>query len=76
MAISEDQRILSIENRLNSLVARVSELERRLSELELSAGIERQPPRTRQPAPASGVEHKYLSRSIERARRDYERKYR
>ena len=66
------ERILSLENKLNLLATRLSDLERRLSALEQSFGT----PKPVLRPEAQKIQHVYLSRTIDRAKRDYERKYR
>ncbi len=72
----EDERILSLENKLNSLMVRLLDLERRLGALERGAGVS-QPGQPKAPkAPETGEKHAYLRRTIIKAKRDYEHKYR
>lgn len=73
MTTSKDEHILSIENRLNLLMNRLSDLERRLSALERGAGVPNPAAQTSRP-PTKNIEHNYLRRAINTARRDYERK--
>jgi hypothetical protein len=74
-----DPRALQLEERLNSLHARISELERRIIALERSLTSSKQSgQQPTQPAPSqpkTEAGHKYLSRAISMAKRDYDRKY-
>ena len=72
----KDERILSIENKLNSLAVRLADLERRLIALEQATGISKPAAHAPQPVAATNVNYNYLHRSIDRAKRDYEHKYR
>lgn len=72
----KDERILSIENRLNSLAVRLADLERRLAALEQATGVSKPAPHAPQPVATTNVGYNYLRRSIDRAKRDYERRYR
>ncbi|HID60860.1 MAG TPA: hypothetical protein EYP46_03260 [Hadesarchaea archaeon] len=73
IAAPKDEHILSIENRLNLLMNRLSELERRLSALEKGTAVQKPDVQTPRPS-AKNIEHNYLRRAINTARRDYERK--
>lgn len=76
-----DPRVLQLEERLNFLHARISELERRIMALERNLP----PPRLSVEKPLhpafdseqrkANLCHKYLSRTINLAKRDYDRKY-
>ncbi len=66
---NQEERILSIENKLNLLMNRLSILERRLSALERGTKPDIS---ALQPRPKN-IEHNYLRRAINIARRDYER---
>jgi len=77
----ENRQILALESRLNSLLQRISEIERRLGNLERSAGVVKpvsSPPKP-DPNPTSRVipsRYSYIQKTINVARREYEREHR
>ncbi|MGC8816630.1 MAG: hypothetical protein ACP5PX_02290 [Candidatus Hadarchaeum sp.] len=81
MNMENDLRISQLEEKLNFLRAKISELERRITILERNLT----PPKPLAPkTPHSttdsaqkktDLDHKYLSRAIDLAKRDYDRKY-
>ncbi|MEM3421576.1 MAG: hypothetical protein QW315_04890 [Candidatus Hadarchaeum sp.] len=76
-----DLRILQLEERLNSLHTKISELERRIMALERNLPPPKpSPQKPTQPVPDSVQQkkdagHRYLSRAINLAKRDYDQKY-
>jgi hypothetical protein len=72
----KDEHILSIENKLNSLAVRLADLERRLTSLEQATGVSKPVAHAPKPVATTNVDYNYLHRSIDRAKRDYEHKYR
>jgi hypothetical protein len=79
---AENRQILTLESRLNSLLQRISEIERRLGNLERSAGVVKpvsNPPKTDPPNPQPRVvpsRCSYIQKTINVARREYEREHR
>jgi hypothetical protein len=77
----ENRQILALESRLNSLLQRLSEIERRLGNLERSAGVVKpvsNPPKP-DPDPQPRVvpsRYSYIQKTINVARREYEREHR
>lgn len=71
----KDENLLSVEKRLNSLATRIADLERRVAALEQATGAPKADS-AQQPVAPTNTEYRYLRRSIDRAKRDYEYRYR
>ncbi len=78
----DEARILSLEKRLNSLNVQFFEMERRIKALEQNLHTKKYTvhpahaaPRPKQEPSKTPTNHRYLSRAIHKAKRDYERKY-
>ncbi len=78
--MEENRLILAIKSQLSSIIHKLSEIEHRLSALERSAGVGKpksSPARLNPPPPREGtVRYNYLRRTINVARREYEREHR